>query len=84
MIFKMVAENSTWGAPRIHGELLMLGFDVSERTIPDGCAKPQKILNKANDSSLPFAIIVRRLPRCIFHGPDCYFRSPLRFRRHQR
>jgi putative transposase len=33
MIFQMVAENSTWGAPRIHGELLMLGFDVSERTI---------------------------------------------------
>jgi transposase InsO family protein len=32
-IFRMVAENSTWGAPRIHGELLMLGFDVSERTI---------------------------------------------------
>jgi putative transposase len=33
LIFKMVAENLTWGAPRIHGELLMLGFDVSERTI---------------------------------------------------
>src|SRR5260370_34132920 len=29
----MVVENPTWGAPRIHGELLMLGFDVSERTI---------------------------------------------------
>jgi hypothetical protein len=29
----MVAENPTWGAPRIHGELLMLGFDISERTI---------------------------------------------------
>jgi transposase InsO family protein len=29
----MVTENPTWGAPRIHGELLMLGFDVSERTI---------------------------------------------------
>jgi hypothetical protein len=29
----MVAENPTWGAPRIHGELLMLGFEVSERTI---------------------------------------------------
>ena len=26
-------ENPTWGAPRIHGELLMLSFDVSERTI---------------------------------------------------
>jgi putative transposase len=33
LIFRMVAENATWGAPRIHGELLMLGFDVSERTI---------------------------------------------------
>ena len=32
LIFKMVAENPTWGAPRIHGELLMLGFDISERT----------------------------------------------------
>jgi len=29
----MVAENPTWGAPRIHGELLMLGFEVSERTV---------------------------------------------------
>ena len=33
MIFQMVAENPTWGAPRIHGELLMVGIDVPERTI---------------------------------------------------
>lgn len=33
LIFRMVAENPTWGAPRIHGELQMLGFDVSERTV---------------------------------------------------
>ena len=33
LIFRMAAENPTWGAPRIHGELLMLGFDVSERTV---------------------------------------------------
>src|SRR6202011_893075 len=33
LIFRMFVENPTWGAPRIHGELLMLGFDVSERTI---------------------------------------------------
>ena len=26
LIFGMGAENATWGAPRIHGELLMLGF----------------------------------------------------------
>jgi hypothetical protein len=33
LIFRMVAENPTWGARRIHGELLLLGFDLSERTI---------------------------------------------------
>ena len=33
LIFQMVAENPTWGAPRIHGELLMLGFDLSEPTV---------------------------------------------------
>jgi transposase InsO family protein len=33
LIFHMVAENSTWGAPRIHGELKMLGFEISERTL---------------------------------------------------
>ncbi len=33
MILQMVAENPTWGAPHIHGELLMLGFEVSETTV---------------------------------------------------
>jgi transposase InsO family protein len=33
LIFRMAAENPTWGAPRIHGELLKLGFDVSESTV---------------------------------------------------
>ena len=33
LIYRMVAENLTWGAPRIHGELKMLGFDISERTV---------------------------------------------------
>jgi hypothetical protein len=33
LIFRMAAENPTWGAPRIHGELKMLGFDISERTV---------------------------------------------------
>ncbi len=33
LIFRMVVENPTWVAPRIHGELTMLGFDVSERTV---------------------------------------------------
>jgi hypothetical protein len=33
LIFQMVAENPTWGAPRIHGELRMLGFDVGWRSL---------------------------------------------------
>jgi putative transposase len=33
LIFQMVAENPSWSAPRIHGELIMLGFEVSERTV---------------------------------------------------
>jgi hypothetical protein len=33
LIFRMVAENPTWGAPRIHGELKMVGFEISERTV---------------------------------------------------
>jgi len=33
LIARMAAENPTWGAPRIHGELLKLGFDLSEPTV---------------------------------------------------
>ena len=29
----MARENPCWGAPRIHGELLKLGFQISERTV---------------------------------------------------
>ena len=33
LICRIARENTSWGAPRIHGELLKLGFYVSERTI---------------------------------------------------
>jgi putative transposase len=33
LIKKMAKANPLWGAPRIHGELLKLGYDVHERTI---------------------------------------------------
>ncbi len=42
LIFRMVAENSTWGAPRIHGELLKLGIDISERTVSRWVQKAPK------------------------------------------
>src|SRR5258708_3829542 len=33
LVKRMVAANPLWGAPRVHGELLRLGIDVSERTV---------------------------------------------------
>jgi hypothetical protein len=33
LIRRMAVENADWGAPKIHGELLKLGFEVSERTV---------------------------------------------------
>jgi hypothetical protein len=33
LIRQMNKENRLWGAPRIHGELLKLGFDVAESTV---------------------------------------------------
>ena len=33
LIVRMGQENFLWGAPRIHGELLKLGFDVSQATV---------------------------------------------------
>jgi putative transposase len=33
LVRRMAEANALWGAPRIHGELLKLGIDVSERTV---------------------------------------------------
>jgi len=33
LITRLARENFLWGAPRIHGELLMLGFKVSQATV---------------------------------------------------
>jgi hypothetical protein len=33
LIFRMSQDNFLWGAPRIHGELLKLGFGVSQATV---------------------------------------------------
>jgi hypothetical protein len=49
LIFRLVAENPTWGSPRIHGELKMLGFDVSERTVLRWMRKAPRIENRRSD-----------------------------------
>jgi putative transposase len=42
LIFRMVAEDPTWRAPRFHGELLMLGFEVSERSVSRWMGRPPR------------------------------------------
>jgi hypothetical protein len=42
LIRRMSRENPLWGAPRIHGELLMLGFDVAQSTVAKYMIKLRK------------------------------------------
>ncbi len=44
LIRRLTEENPDWGAPKIHGELQKLGFEVSERTVARylrRCAAPR-------------------------------------------
>src|SRR5262249_51571473 len=46
LVRTMAGTNPIWGAPRIHGELLKLGFEISERTVsrlmPKKAGKPSQ------------------------------------------
>ena len=42
LIQRMNMENPWWGASRIHGELLMLGFEVAQSTVSKYIARPSK------------------------------------------
>src|SRR6516162_6517633 len=62
----MAAENPTWGAPRIHGELLKLGFEISESTVSRYLAQGTSSPDSTSAGS-PFSrTIVRPSPPLIF------------------
>jgi putative transposase len=42
LVHRLAAENPTWGAPRIHGEIIKLGHDVSESTVARLMPRPRK------------------------------------------
>ena len=42
LIREMQATNIGWGAPRIHGELLKLGFEISQATVSKYMQHPKK------------------------------------------
>jgi len=78
---RMAIENPTWGAPRIHAELMKLGLDVSERTVsrtilklrkPSGtprqrCAWRTFLKNHAPDvCAMDFLVVPTPTFRCLF------------------
>jgi hypothetical protein len=50
LIQRFAQENPVWGAPKIHGELLKLGFVVSERTV----ARYLRRMRRRSDPSKPW------------------------------
>jgi putative transposase len=70
LIRSMAAENPTWGAPRIYGELLKLGFEISEGAVSRYLGR-RASPRDANKRWLTFLkTIGRRLRRWIFHRAD--------------
>ena len=59
LIRRMAEENATWGAPKIHGELLKLGFDISERTVARYLRGVHRGATQASDGSLSSKTTVR-------------------------
>jgi hypothetical protein len=83
-IRRMVNENPCWGAPRIHGELLKLGFDVSERTV----SRYLRRLSSPDDTRKLWSAFLRKSPRghCghgLLHRADCDLPSLVLFFRHR-
>src|SRR4029078_1541280 len=42
LIRTMSVQNPLWGAPRIHGELLKLGIEISQATVAKYMARPRR------------------------------------------
>jgi putative transposase len=81
LIFQMASENPTWGAPRIHGELKMLGFDVAERTISRWMQRQPRKTDPAqrwlsflrNHREAIVAMDLFTMPTVTFHLLYCFF-----------
>ncbi len=54
LIFRMVVENPTWGALRIHGELLKLGFrSLGKECLALGSASPKRSRSSEATADVP-------------------------------
>ena len=50
LIRRMPEENPLWGAPRIHGELLKLGFNVAQSTVSKYITRTKTAVSRLEDS----------------------------------
>jgi putative transposase len=83
LIRRMKAENATWGAPRIHGELLQLGFEISEPTVsrylrhlkrvPDTGKTKQWVAFLNNHREVIAAFDFFTIPSLAFRTLYCFF-----------
>lgn len=83
LIQRMKTENQKWGAPRIHGELLRLGFDISEPTIsrylrrlgrnPDQSKAKQWMAFLSNHREVIVAFDFFTVPNLTFRIYYCFF-----------
>jgi len=60
LIRRMCEENPLWGAPRIHGELLKLGFAVAQSTVSKYTSEDEGHLRKAGKPSCAITRMVSR------------------------
>jgi len=78
---RRMTEENAWGAPRIHGELLKLGFDVSERTVsryigrlsPSDQARKLWTTFLCNHREASAAMDFFTVPTITFRVLDCFF-----------
>src|SRR5262245_33347704 len=61
LIRQMSIENGLWGAPRIHGELLKLGFAVAQSTVAARSCEDADLDQQAIDTTTPMGRLVFQL-----------------------
>jgi hypothetical protein len=68
LIRRMSIDNPLWGAPRIHGELLKLGFEVAQSSVAKYMVS--HVDRPAKDGALSYAITRRISPRWTYSLPQ--------------
>jgi 5-formyltetrahydrofolate cyclo-ligase len=71
LIRQMSTENQLWGAPRIHGELLKLGFNVAQSTVAKYMVKrrgPPSLRNHAPDIAAMDLFVVPSISFKLLYG----------------